>query len=302
MFPKSVSLHLFLWSTGCEWDWTFMSRHYFLWPTGSEPHSIALWKWITWDYFILPHRLSVLLYNLLPSILTHFFNRLWETLNYFQGSLITFHDQQRVSNICSLFWKQATSFFSMTNRQQVTLHWTFHSKSYHISNSLWVTCTFCVMKDISSCMLPYDQQGVSDIGHFCEMLCTLSSFITNRKWVKFHIFFARSFCNVFLTGGEWHHGTFSEEKFYCSLFIQFVSHTINFPETCSDCVFLMINREWVTLFCTAIVSYDPHSLWVDITHFSEGLIRYIFLLCTTGSKCIAEVLCKAVSIHIAYDL
>ncbi len=44
---------------------------------------------ISYDHI---HSLSVPLYNLVLGILTHFSNSLWETLNFVQGNLITFHD------------------------------------------------------------------------------------------------------------------------------------------------------------------------------------------------------------------
>ena len=154
---KTVSSHLFLWVTACEWHCTFCERQsHHIFSYDQQPVSDIAYA-ETGSLIIsfpMTNSLWVTLHILWKAVLSHLF--LWPTGSEWN---------------CTCCENLITSF-PMTNSQWVTSHFVKGSLMTLIT-SFPMTNSECVMlhilwKAVSS-HLSYDHQAVSDIAHiFCE--------------------------------------------------------------------------------------------------------------------------------------
>ncbi len=264
---NALSSHLFLWPTACVWHSIFCERqshhilsynqqrvsdiaHFvkgsfiFLWPTGSEWLHI-LWKAVS-SHFHLSYdqqQVSDILHFVKDNLIISFpmTNRKWVTLHILWKALLSL-DPQGVSDIQAHFVKGSLiSSFPMTKRK-------------------WVTLYICERQ--AHFIFSYDQQEVSNIGHFerqshhifsydQQLVSDICSTFYERQPQGLHLF-------LWLTVCEWH-CTFCERHFKLSHLFFWPAgsewHWILFCERQSHHIFPITNRKWVTL----------HILWKTIT-------------------------------------
>ena len=136
--------------------------------------------------FPMTNRLWVTLHMLWKAVSSHLF--LWPTASEWhctfcegQSHHMFSYDQQQVSDIAHIVKGSLITCFPMTNSLWVTLHilWIVVSSCLF----LWPTacewhCTFCEWE--SHHIFSYDQQQVSDIGHFVKGILITSLPMTNR--------------------------------------------------------------------------------------------------------------------------
>ena len=148
---KTVSSHLFLWPTASEWQCTFCQRqscHIFCYDA-QQVSGIA----------------------------------------HFVKGFLFIHDEQQVSDT-ALYERLSHHIFSY-GQQQVSDIVPFVNGSFitcvPITNSLWVTCTFC-KKPVH--IFPFNQQEVSDIANILIWILSIPHFMDISlhisKWAFYH--------------------------------------------------------------------------------------------------------------------
>ena len=173
---KSVSSHLFLWPTGCEWHYTFF-----------ESQSHHIFSYDQQDVSDIAHYVKGSLITSFPMT-----NRMWATL-LVKGSLVT--------------------SFPMTNRRWVTLYILWKAVLSHIflTNSEWVMLR--ILQRAASSHLFLSPTASEWHFTFCKRQCHHIFSYHNRLWVTLHILWKAVSSHLFLwpTGSEWH-CTFCERQ------------------------------------------------------------------------------------------
>ncbi len=263
-FMKSSEIHLFLWT--------------------QEVSSVMSWWFHSKDSDLI---------KILPMA-----NSMWVTLcKYFWKAVLCIFFWKWLTGCKQhwrFFWKAVSSHltsFPMSNREWVTLHILWKAVSSHLF--LWPTAsewhyTFCERQ--SHHIFSYDQQRVSDIGHFVKGSLITSFPMTNSLWVTLYILWkAVSWSShhfLWPTACEWHY-TFCERQSHDHHIFSYdqqpVSDIANFVKGSLITSFPMTNRLWVTL----------HILW-------KAVSSHLFLW-PTGSEWHCTF-CERQSHHIfSYD-
>ena len=263
---RSVALHIL---------WIVVSSHPFLWPTASEWHCTFC------------ERQS-------HHIFSYDQQEVSDIAHLVKYSLVTSFPTTTASEFAHL-WKVAHHIFYMTNSKWVALHifWTVvpshvflwsTASEWHwilwktVSSHLFICptgskwhCTFCETQSYH--IFSYDQQGVSDIAHFVTGSLIMSSPMTNREWVTFHILWKIVSSPLFLwpKACKWH-CTFCERESH---------HIISYYIWQKAC-------EWHWKFYerqgSLITSAIPmtNRMWVTLHIVWKAVSSHIFLLPTAS--------------------
>ena len=292
----SLSSHLVLWPTACEWHHTFCERqshHIFSYDqqgvsdfvkgslTTAFPMTNSLWvtlhilwKAVSPHLFLWPTESQWHFTFVKGSLMSHLF--LWPTAcgwhcTSCERHILSYY-QQEVSDIAD-FWKAVSShLFSPTESEW---HCRFCKRlSHHIfpmTNSLWVT--FQVFWKAASSHLPYDlEQVVSDIAHFVKGSLRSHHILSyDQQEVSDIAYFVKGISlhlSLWATVCEWH---------CTSCTIQY-HHNVSYDQQrVSDTAHFVKG----SLITTCPMTND---LWVALQILWKRVLSHLSLLWPTGSE------------------
>ncbi len=172
---KWVALHIW---------WKAAWSHLFIWPTGSEPHCTVYERQSHHHIFSYEQKVSDAAHFAKCSHITSLpmtNGRVWVTSHICESLS---YDQQEVSDIAHFVKGSLITPFPIINRKWVTSHILWKAVSSHPFLHLQLVSDIAYLL---KCCVSYDQQMVSDIGHFVKANLRTSWPMTNSKWVTLHI-------------------------------------------------------------------------------------------------------------------